>query len=129
VSAQVPAPRRRLTYRAVWQVDDRQDPTAAEAVAKRLGPPAVSAAIDTAMARLLADWPVVFRPEVGAVSVVAVVADAAPLDPSGPFADPSGQDLLASFLAGLLAWADENYLDPGLEARAKGLLAGLGARP
>jgi hypothetical protein len=126
-------PRGRLTYRAVFQVDDCLDAETAEAVAKRLGPPAVSAAIDTALHRLLADWPLQSRPSLGAVSVAAHTLDSAPLDPDGPFATPDGQMLLASFLAELLAWDDDAGADGlgglprDLYQRARGLLAGVAA--
>lgn len=122
----------RLTYRAVFQVDDHDDVGAAAVRLNRLGPPAVSAAIATALLRLLADWPIPPRPEVGAVSVTAQAADSAPLDPDGPFATPDGQELLASFLTDLLAWDSprpaqdwDGALPTELHGRAKGLLAGL----
>jgi hypothetical protein len=128
------APRGRLTYRAVWQVDDHLEPEQAEAVAKRLGPPAVSAAIDTAVHRLLADWPTPSRPALGAVSVGARTLDSAPLDPDGPFATPDGQTLLADFLTDLLVWDAEDRADGGIGLgefahRARGLLAGLASTP
>jgi hypothetical protein len=76
-------PRGRLAYWAAFTVNDRQEPEAAEAVRKRLGPAAVSAAFEVALLRLLADWPVPSRPDLGRVSVAAT-------DPNAP--DPFQAD-------------------------------------
>jgi hypothetical protein len=92
-------PSGRLTYRAVWTVDDRHEWGPNGTVISRLSPPMVSAAIDTAVLRLLAGRPATDRPEVGPVSVV--VSDPEDIE---PFQNPEAEGLVLAFLAELLAW-------------------------